>query len=407
MRIIHTSDWHLGKWLNSFSRLEEQKVVLDEICQLCDEYQAEVVIVSGDLYDTFNPPIEAQELLYKTLKRLTKSGTRPVIAIAGNHDSPERIESPDSLARECGIIFVGYPNSKMAPFELESGIRITQTDHGFFELKIPTSPTPLRILTVPYANEFRMKSYMGSENPDATMRETLQNQWEKLAHQYCDKNGVNILAAHLYVGKEGSPLPEEDLDEMKPINIGGAQVVYSHNFPKGIDYVALGHLHRKQTIDSKPCPIVYSGSPLAYSFSEANQKKMVLCIDVEPTSPAVITPLELKSPKVLVRKSFENISDAIDWLENNPEPLIELSIKTAVHLSTEDQKRLLQANSNIVQLILVLQHENQSSDENVETLDLNLEHLFVQYFKAQNGGIAPDDTFMNLFKEIIAEEENV
>lgn len=405
MRIIHTSDWHLGKWLNNVARIEEQKVVLDEICTLCDESHADAVIVSGDLYDTFNPPIEAQELLYKTLKRLTNNGTRPVIAIAGNHDSPERIESPDSLARECGILFVGYPNSKLTPFELESGLKITRTDPGFIELQTPSMATPLRIVTVPYANEYRMKSYMGCEDPEATMRETLQSQWAEIAHRYLDPKGVNILTAHLYVGKEGTPLPEEDLDEMKPINIGGAQVVYSHNFPNGLDYIALGHLHRKQTVDTHPCPIVYSGSPLAYSFSEANQKKTILCIDLEAGTPAIITPLKLKTPKMLVRKSFSNIAEAIDWLENNPEPLIELTIKTDVHLNTEDQKRLLQANPNIVNLILVLQKDHEPLNEAGSPIDLNLKTMFEQYFKAQNEGIAPDETLMNLFKEIIAEEE--
>jgi exonuclease SbcD len=388
------------------ARIEEQKVVMDEICTLCDEQNADAIIVSGDLYDTFNPPVEAQELLYKTLKRLAKNATRPVIAIAGNHDSPDRIDSPDALARECGIIFVGYPNSKITPFELESGIRVARTDPGFAEIFMPSSKVPLRIVSVPYANEYRMKSYMGCEDPEATMRETLQTQWTQVSETYLDQNGVNIMTAHLYVGKDGSPLPEEDLDEMKPINIGGAQVVYSHNFPKGLDYVALGHLHRKQVVDTKPCPIVYSGSPLAYSFGEANQKKMILCVDLVPGLPAVITPLELKMPKLLVRKSFNDLATAIEWLENNPDPLIELTIKTEVHLSSEDQKRLLQANSNIVQLVLVLQKTHPTEEETSETIDLNLEKLFVQYFKAQNGGIAPDETLMNLFKEITAEEGN-
>lgn len=407
MRIIHTSDWHLGKWLDSVSRIEEQKEVLDEICTLCDEQNVDAIIVSGDLYDTFNPPVEAQELLYKTLKRLTKNATRPVIAIAGNHDSPDRIESPDSLARECGIIFVGYPNSQLTPFELETGLKVTRTDVGFLEITSPSFSAPLRVVAVPYANEYRMKSYMGCEDPETTMRETLQRQWSQISETYLDQHGVNILAAHLFVGKEGSPLPEEDLDEMKPINIGGAQVVYSNNFPTGLDYIALGHLHRKQTVDSKPCPIMYSGSPLAYSFGEANQKKMVICVDIEPGSPAVITPMELKTPKLLVRKGFTNIADAIEWLENNPEPLIELTIKTDIHLSSEEQKQLLQANTNIVQLILVLNKVNEAENIETETLDLNRETLFVEYFKSQNNGIAPNEVLMNLFKEIIGEEETV
>lgn len=407
MRIIHTSDWHLGKWLNNIARIEEQKIVLDEICNLCDEYNADAIIVSGDLYDTFNPPIEAQELLYKTLKRLTSNGTRPVIAIAGNHDSPERIESPDSLARECGIVFVGYPNSKITPFELETGIKVTQTDQGFLEVISPSSPTPLRIVAVPYANEYRMKTYMGSEDPDATMRETLQTQWQQISDLYLDNKGVNILAAHLYVGKEGGIMPEEDLEEMKPINIGGAQVVFSHNFPKGLDYIALGHLHRKQTVDNKPCPIMYCGSPLAYSFSEANQKKNILCIDINPGSPAVITPLELKTPKMLVRKSFDNIIEAISWLENNPDPLIELTIRTDIHINTEEQKRIIQSNSNIAQLILMLNKTDQGDEIDIISLDLNTETMFIQYFKALNNGIMPSEEIMNLFKEINTEEEEV
>ncbi|KKX47486.1 exonuclease SbcCD subunit D [Sphingobacterium sp. IITKGP-BTPF85] len=104
LKILHTADWHLGKRLDYFSRFDEQKVVLDEIVQIADQEQVDLVIVAGDLFDAFNPPVEAIELLYKTLKRLTKNGSRPVIAIAGNHDSPDRVDAPDSLARDCGII---------------------------------------------------------------------------------------------------------------------------------------------------------------------------------------------------------------------------------------------------------------------------------------------------------------
>ena len=100
MKILHTSDWHLGKRLEEFSRLEEQKAVMQEICEIAEREQADAVIVAGDLFDTFNPPTEAIDLLYKTLKRLTANGRRPVIAIAGNHDSPDRIEAPDPLARD-------------------------------------------------------------------------------------------------------------------------------------------------------------------------------------------------------------------------------------------------------------------------------------------------------------------
>src|SRR5690606_31764086 len=104
MRILHTADWHLGKRLDNFSRLDEQILVLDEIVEKADIHQADVIIVAGDLFDAFNPGTDAIDLFYKTLKRLTKNGSRPVIAISGNHDSPSLIDAPDPLARECGII---------------------------------------------------------------------------------------------------------------------------------------------------------------------------------------------------------------------------------------------------------------------------------------------------------------
>src|SRR5690554_1785321 len=131
MRILHTADWHLGKRLDDFPRLEEQREVMEEICEIAEREAADVVLVAGDLFDTFNPPTEAVDLLYRTLKRLTAGGRRPVIAIAGNHDSPDRIEALDQLARECGIIFAGYPHSVVSPDLLESGLRILQSDRGF------------------------------------------------------------------------------------------------------------------------------------------------------------------------------------------------------------------------------------------------------------------------------------
>src|SRR5690554_7320792 len=103
MRLLHTGDWHLGKRLDDYSRLEEQQAVLEELIGLAEIHDVDAVLVAGDLFDTFNPPAEAVELFYKSLKKLSGDGRRPVIAIAGNHDSPDRIEAPDPLARECGI----------------------------------------------------------------------------------------------------------------------------------------------------------------------------------------------------------------------------------------------------------------------------------------------------------------
>jgi exonuclease SbcD len=118
------------KKTGSFSRLEEQQRVMNEICDIADSQNADVVIVAGDLFDTFNPPVEAVDLLYKTLKRLTNNGKRPVVAIAGNHDSPDRIDSPNPLARECGILFVGNPDVTIPTAIIENGFE-TLSENGF------------------------------------------------------------------------------------------------------------------------------------------------------------------------------------------------------------------------------------------------------------------------------------
>ena len=122
MKILHTADWHLGKRLETFSRHDEQVAVLDEICQIADREAVDAVIIAGDLFDVFSPPNESSELLFKTCKRLANNGLRAVIAIAGNHDSPERIEAPESLARECGIVFSGFPHTVVPTFSLPTGV---------------------------------------------------------------------------------------------------------------------------------------------------------------------------------------------------------------------------------------------------------------------------------------------
>src|SRR5690554_61528 len=105
LKILHTADWHLGKRLQEFSRLEEQYEVLEEIIQTADREEVDLVLLAGDIFDAFNPSHEAVELLYKSLKKLSDNGNRPVLAISGNHDSTQFVSAPDPLARELGILF--------------------------------------------------------------------------------------------------------------------------------------------------------------------------------------------------------------------------------------------------------------------------------------------------------------
>lgn len=199
MRLLHTADWHIGKRLQGHYRLGEQREVLNEIIAIADQQKVDLVLVAGDLFDTFNPSAEAQDLLYDTLKRLSDGGKRPVVAIAGNHDDPAHIEAQDHFGRECGILFAGYPKTEIKAHQLTCAVRLLCSAPGFVELQLPNHDVPVRILLTPYANEARFRAYMGMDQPDAELRDQLHQHWQSLANAYMDDRGINLLAAHLFM----------------------------------------------------------------------------------------------------------------------------------------------------------------------------------------------------------------
>ena len=406
MKILHTADWHIGKRLDLYSRLDEQREVLEEVCEIAEREAVDAIVIAGDLFDNFNPSSEATELLYSTLHRLSANGTRAVIAIAGNHDSPERIQVPDALAKVCGILFVGFPNTEVKPFCTQGQVEILRTARGFIEIKLPNCDFPLRILHTPYANEQRLKTFLGVEDSEEALRLHLQEHWQELADMYLDNNGFNMLATHLYVMQKGGPMPEEPDDERPILHVGGAQAIYTENFPKQVHYIALGHLHRYQVIDKNPAPAVYSSSPLAYSFSEANQTKFVVVIEAEAGKLLGYHPIQLLKGKKLRRKSFHNIDEAIFWLHEHSEDLIELTIISDNYLEATDKKRLMEAHSGIIQIIP--QIKKQQDAENAAEIDLSLsmEKLFQEYFKSKNKGQEPSESLMDVFREVLGTESD-
>ncbi len=404
MKILHTADWHLGKKLENFSRIEEQKIILEEISEIAHLNKVDVIIIAGDLFDTFAPSTEAIDLFYKSLKHLTNKGKRPVIAISGNHDSPDRIETPDPLARECGIFFIGYPNTHLNTIELESGLKINKSAPGFIELIIPSVNEPLRVITTPYANEHRLKTILEGEDKEEELRELLQQEWHNIAKDHCDNKGVNILTTHLFVINKGDSCTEESDDEKPILHVGGAQAIYTENFPDEIQYVALGHLHRKQIISSDKHPVVYSGSPLAYSFAEAHQNKYVSIAEIHPNSVAKVNFIELKSGKKLIRIKANGLKDAEKQLLQHNNDLIELTLITENYITAKERRHLNHIHDGIITLIPHIKNLNENTNSSLNNIDINknINDLFIDYFK-HTKGIDPNDELMNLFNEIIAE----
>lgn len=406
MKILHTADWHIGKWLDRFSRLPEQREVLKEICEIADREAVDMILVAGDVFDTFNPSAESMELFFQTVKTLGKNGTRAVVVIAGNHDQPERIESSETIARTHGVLLSGLPETIIQPLIIPNGIAVLQSAPGFLELQLPGTSFPVRVLLTPYANEYRLKTFLGSEEREDQLRDLLAQKWKALADTYCDDFGVNLLCAHLFFQQAGKQAEAEPEDERPILHVGGAQAIYSANIPPQIQYVALGHLHRYQEIDSNPCPVVYSSSPLSYSFAEADQKKYVVIIEAEPAKPLSYRPVPLASGKPLLRKRFTSPDDATEWLKQNPDTLVELTLVTTDFLSAEQRKQLQDIHDGIVTIIPEITHPNDQPDRLPTAIDLNqsMEAVFTDYFISRKN-IPPDASILEVFREVLGESE--
>ena len=402
MKILHTADWHLGKKLDRFSRIEEQRAVMEEIVQIADTQKVDVVIIAGDLFDNFTPNTDAIELFYKTVKQLSLGGRRPVVAISGNHDAPKLIDAPDPLARECGIFLIGQPYALVTPIETQD-FKITHSSAGFIELQLTSFPYPLRIIHTAYANEPRLRQELEGDKQIA-INQFLSDKWQALAQKYCDSKGVNILTAHLFMNPKNGELLEEPEGE-RPIRIGNADMIYTNAIPPQVQYTALGHLHGFKNIGNEEKPIVYASSPLCYSFSEAGEQKYVAIIEAEPNKAVHLSKIPLTQGKPLVRKQFASIEAATSWLKENPNTWVELTLELKEYLRAEDRKRLYNTHEGIVFLIpkLLLDTEHTPSAE-LSLQDINFENitsLFVSYFRYKNGGIAPNEEILNLFHEAI------
>jgi exonuclease SbcD len=265
-------------------------------------------------------------------------------------------------------------------------------------------PYPLRIILTAYANQYRLKKYLGHDDPASELRQILQQRWKELSDSWLDSEGVNILMTHLFFMRKGGPRPEEPEDEKPILTVGGAQEIYTENLPDNIQYVALGHLHRQHQVSDKPCPVVYSGSPLAYSMSEAGQEKSVILIDAEPGKPVEWKTIPLTAGKKLLRKTFDNLDEAVKWLNDNPETLVELTMISDRYLTAASRKRLYDAHEGIVTLIPKVT-DPELQELALADIDLNkdIEELFKDYFK-QKHVQAPGESILDLFREILAEE---
>lgn len=253
MRILHTADWHIGKIVNEFSMLEDQEKVLHDLVDRVKELDVDVLIMAGDLYDRAIPPKEAVTLANSIFNRLIKEAGIPVLAIAGNHDSNERLEYGSELLAGSQLFIEGTVKKEVR--------KVTIDDVNFYLL--------------PFADHVTIRQLLGNEEIK-DLQDATRAQIESIK-AVMDPDEVNILIAHGYI-VNGVKESVEASDSERPLSIGTAEYVDVNLFDD-FDYVALGHLHKAQKVKSER--VRYSGSPLKYSKSETRHKKQHVLLDID------------------------------------------------------------------------------------------------------------------------------
>lgn len=263
MRFLHTSDLHIGKTVCGFSMLEEQKAALDQILAVVGEKRVDAVFLSGDLYDRALPPSQAVTLFDDFLTRLVEMGVL-VCAIAGNHDSGERIGFASRILEHKGLHMEGVVNGQVRYVDWQD--QPGQAEPGDKGIAACNPAMRIRIHMLPFVKPAQVRELYGTDA--ITYEECMQ---ELLKHVEYLEGGKNILLAHQFVVNHG--MEPELSDSETRVSVGGTDQVESANF-KRFDYVALGHIHGPQQVGDGP--VYYSGSPIKYSFSEAHHKKSVI-----------------------------------------------------------------------------------------------------------------------------------
>ena len=274
MRFLHISDLHIGKVVNDFSMLEEQKLILDQLVSLAAENKVDALVIAGDIYDRAIPPGEAVSLFDQFLTKLSDQEIQ-IIMISGNHDSPERISFGEHLLCARGVHIAGVWNRQAK--------RVLLGDTEF--------------VLLPFFFFVREEE----TDSNSAVARALERYWQQEQEESLEKQ--RVLITHFFVTDQGK---EPALSESETtIHVGGLDNVEASLFD-GFDYVALGHIHRCQQIGERP--VWYSGSTLKYSFGECGQEKCALLVNLEEHR-AEVTRLPLHPAKEfrIIRGSLEEL----------------------------------------------------------------------------------------------------
>ena len=302
MRILHTSDWHLGQRLHHHDRLPEQRAALDWLLDVIERERVDCLIVAGDIFDTHSPPNAARELYFDFLARAHRlDGCRHLVFIGGNHDSAHHLNAPRRLLRAFDLHVHGSANA--------------QPEEQLIRLKNADGEVEAIVAAVPFLRDADLRRSLPAETEADRLQRTrlaILNHYQNLgaAVEGLDCADIPVIATgHLYA--HGSYAEKEQ----RNIYLSDTSNIEGHQFPPCFDYVALGHIHRPQRIGDLD-HVRYSGSLIPLSFSESTDEKQVLLLDFDGKKLTDIRPLAVPP-----QRRLKTIEGSLDYVKQRLEKL--------------------------------------------------------------------------------------
>lgn len=378
MKFIHLSDLHIGKRVNGFSMLEDQEYILIKILNIIDDENPEAIIIAGDVYDKSVPPAEAVQLVDDFLSKLVNRKLK-VFIISGNHDSPERLSFGGAIMNQSGVHISPVFSGDINPISLNDRYGV------------------IDVFLLPFVKPSHVRRYF----PEESINSYSEAVETAIKNMPISKNNRSIIISHQFV----TGAIKSDSEE---ISVGGIDNVDLNVFEL-FDYVALGHIHRPQNIGKET--IRYCGTPLKYSFSEANHNKSVTVVDMKEKDDIEIRTIPLIPKRDLreIRGLYMDITAKIFYQDTN--------IDDYLHITLTDEDDIPDAINKLRVIypnIMKLDYDNKRTQTNLILPDINQIHekqpidLFSEFYEAQNGvQLSPEQyeyTF-SLIKQIWGDDE--
>lgn len=393
MRILHTSDWHLGQNFYTKSRAPEHAAFLNWLTEMVEQHQVDAVIVAGDIFDTGSPPSYARELYYRFVVQLQATGCTLVV-LGGNHDSVATLNESRELLGYLNTWVIASTSDTEAPILLP----LRNGEPGAVLCPVPfLRPRDIQISQSGQSGQQKRQALVGA----------IHHYYQQGYQAACELRGERklpiIATGHLTtVGASKS-------DAVREIYIGTLDAFPASAFPPA-DYIALGHIHRPQKVTSSE-HIRYCGSPIALSFDETNNTKMVLMVDFSEGKLSTVTPLPVPvtQPLLMLKGSLESIKQQLEaWRDAPSTPVTWLDIELTTDQYLHDMQKQLQALTADLPVEIVLlrrsreQREKIIANQQKETLsELSTSEVFERRLAQENLDESQASRLRGLFAETL------